>query len=115
MQFQQMQKSAFDIMETLVLRILSGYDHNIVAAFDAMLIQSVTFPDKPAESMSYNAVPHLLADGNPQTVMIQSVFPDIHDQQTIGKRPALLINLLKFPGVLQRYDMFHVPHFPSKE
>ena len=51
--------------------------------------------------MPDNAVANLLADGNPQSVLIQTIVKFIHDQIPVGMGSSVFIDVLKISVFFQ--------------
>ena len=71
------------------------YNHNVQTTIEHAARDPVCLTDESGNSVSDNAVPDLLADRNPQSVIRKVILQYIHDQIPVGKTFAVLIDVVK--------------------
>lgn len=74
--------------------------HNVQTTIEHAARDPVCFTDESGNSVSDNAVPDLLADRDPQSVVFKVVRKNVHDQNAIGKASAVFINVVKLRIIL---------------
>ena len=76
-------------------RARARHYHNVQTTIEHVARDPVCFTDESGNSVSDNAVPDLLADRNPQSVIRKVILQYIHDQIPVGKTFAVLIDVVK--------------------
>ena len=99
MQFCQMEQCFPDFRKSRFLYSCSRYDHNVQTTIEHADTEPVRLSYQSGHSMSYNTVSYLFANRYAKSVSVKIISADIHYQQSVGKRPAVLKNPVKFSTV----------------
>ena len=85
------------------LRCTASCDDNDIPATDQILfLMAADLTDSALKTVTFHTVPELFTGGNPESVTGQSIFGGIDHKIPVRDRPAVMINPLKIPVLLQR-------------